>query len=103
MTAKPESSWAERLGFARLLYHLDHGVSPTNKDIADAAGRSHATITAWMVRADAPPFYDVRKPLAAYFGVDESWLFEGEGIPREPDLWKQWIEYRRSRRRSLPS
>lgn len=62
-------------------------------------------MTAWMVREDAPPFYDVRKPLATFLvpaGTDvaafESWLFEGLGDPPRADLWRDWVAKQRHRR-----
>ena len=100
MTQVNRVTFGERLAFARFLYHLEHGEPPSNAAIGEAAGRSGPAVTAWMVREDAPPFYDVREPLARFLGVDEKWLFEGTGEPPRPDLWRDWLAKQRHRRSS---
>lgn len=88
------STFGQRFGYARWLYHLRTGDAPTNKAIAEQVGRSAPAVGAWVVAEAPPPHYITHAPLAAFFELDERWLLRGEGDPPYPELWKEWLAAR---------
>lgn len=95
-----DSTFAERLAYARWLYPLVVGAkSPGNAEIGRHVGRKGQTLTNWMAQADPPPFHDVRKPLAQLLHVEETWLFDNSSEPPRPDLWQDWIARHRDPKR----
>jgi hypothetical protein len=98
----PNSTFGERFEYAVFLYHLEHGRAPGNAEIGKAVGRKGQAVTLWSVREAPPPDYRDGKPLhvplAAFFGVDRTWLIDNDGEPPRPDLWRDWITKRRAQR-----
>lgn len=94
VTHLAESSFRERLAYARWLRTLRTGEAPTNVDLARAAGRSSAWATG-IVSADRPPdSREVGRGLSDYLGVPELWLMDGRGAVPEPELWVRWQKER---------
>lgn len=89
------STFGERLGYARWLYHLVTGEAPAYAEIGRATGRTGQAVSGWMGVAESPADYRVHAPTAEFLGVDERWLFRDEGEPPRPELWKEWIKERR--------
>lgn len=91
------AGFAERLAFARVLMHFRRGRCVTNTEIGAAVERTQPWVTKWAKSATPPKDYEVHRPLAAYLGVEESWLIRGEGDPPDVDLWDRWIAMRAKR------
>lgn len=89
------STFAERLAYARWLYHGSAREALSQADIARAVKRTAGWVTKWT-ESDVPPRdYEVHRPLADMLRVSEAWLIRGEGDPPDPGLWATWIERRR--------
>lgn len=88
------TTFAERLAFARLVYHYRTGKSPGNADLGRAVKRTQPWATKWAASDTPPTDYRVHAPLAAFLQVDERWLIRGEGEPPMPDLWTTWRSQR---------
>jgi len=84
------TTFAERLAYARLVFHYRTGKAPGNAEIARSAGRTGEWLTKWERSPTPPRDYTVHAPIAAYLGADERWLFRGEGEPPMPQLWEEW-------------
>jgi transcriptional regulator with XRE-family HTH domain len=85
-----DSSFAERLAYARWLYHLRTGSYPSNAAIAAALDVTPPWVTKWSRRADAPDSRQLGRALCQFLGVREEWLLDDAIDPPEPALWKQW-------------
>jgi len=91
------SRFSDRLGFARWIYHLKRGESPSKSEIARAVDRTGPAVLAWMDLDEAPTDYRVHEPLADFFGVDKEWIISEKGDPPHKELWDAWMAERRSR------
>jgi hypothetical protein len=96
------STFAERLAYARWLYHGARGEVLSNTDIATAVKRTQPWVTKWADSDTPPRDYEVHEPLATLLGVDERWLIRGEGNPPRAELWDEWSKARRRQVRHEP-
>lgn len=91
-----DSTFAERLAFARVLMHFRTGEAPTNADIGRAVDRTGQWVTKWAESDTPPRDYEVHAPLAKYLAVPETWLIRDDGLPPREDLWADWLAERRA-------
>jgi hypothetical protein len=86
-----EGSFAERLAYAGWLFYGLTGEAPSQTTLAEQVGRAQPTVREWFDRDEPPSDYRVHSPLAAYYGVPESWLVRNVGPAPEPVLWDWWM------------
>lgn len=102
----PTTTFGERFGYAKWLYHLRKGYQPGHAEIGDAVGREGQAVTHWADREAPPPDYrdgkPLHAPLAEFLQVDKAWLIDGAGEPPLPELWERWIERARSGQHTKP-
>lgn len=89
-----EQSFGTRLGYLRWLRHLLTGEAPGHAEIGRAVGLTGQAIMGWAARDEPPDNWRHHEPLAAFFGVDDTWLIRGQGNPPRPELWRAWLEAR---------
>lgn len=81
------------------------GDAPGNAEIGKAAERTGQWVAKWAESETAPRDFEVHTPVTEYLltpvsgrevSLDERWLFRAQGDPPHPELWKIWINARRS-------
>ena len=99
-----ESTFSERLAYARWVWELSHAADANDKAFAERAGVNAAWLAKWKNSERAPTGFPYIDPVAAALGVDTRWLVSGSGNPPRPDLWSDWIAKRHhaSARRDPP-
>lgn len=70
----PPRGRTARIKFARRLHALAEAADKSNKEIAEACGVSHVSVSRWMAAVDSPTF-DNMVSLASVFGVHVRDLF----------------------------
>lgn len=91
----PETTFAERLAYARALRHIRTGEAPSDAEIGKAVDRVPQWVTKWKQSETPPKDYRVHAPLAEFLEVPVEWLRDGSGDPPEPDVWALWVAARR--------
>lgn len=90
--SQQDAGFAGRLAYLRWLRARGRAAPETDREVAAAAGVGYPWFTKWKSRADAPDSHVIRERFLRGLHLDSTWIFDGQGEPPEPDLWRRWLE-----------
>lgn len=94
----------DRLAYLRWLRSAGRPKAETDDELAVALGVGKKWLDKWKRRSDSPDGRDEEKSIRQSLGdAVTRWLYDDEGDPPKPDLWKVWIRALRARPTELPA
>lgn len=90
----PDLGFRDRLAYLRWLRNRGRLRPETDAQVAAYLGVTTGWVEKWKQKHNSPPGHKERiamtPPLEA-MGTTDDWLYEGEGSPPQPRLWKGWF------------